>query len=71
MRLIGQMLSLGIATLLFALFIGRVEITPAVYPQFLVSMKTGFAIFAGLCVGGIFASLVRGTIRTRATEGTA
>ena len=63
MRLVGQMLSMGIATLLFALYIGRVEITPELYPLFLVSVKTAFAIFAVLCVGGIFASLARGRIR--------
>jgi EmrB/QacA subfamily drug resistance transporter len=63
MRLVGQMLSMGIALLLFALYIGRVEIAPSVYPLFLISMKTAFAIFAALCVGGIFASLARGRIR--------
>jgi EmrB/QacA subfamily drug resistance transporter len=64
MRLMGQMLSQGIATLLFALYIGRVEITPDSYPLFLSSTRTAFAIFALLCVGGIFASLARGQIRT-------
>ncbi|MGD2206946.1 MAG: MFS transporter [Anaerolineae bacterium] len=63
MRLIGQMLSMGIATLLFALYIGRVEITPELYPLFLTSTKTAFVVFAALCVGGIFASLARGRIR--------
>jgi MFS family permease len=63
MRLVGQMLSMGIATLLFALYLGRVEITPEVYPLFLASMKTAFAVFAALCVGGIFASFTRGRIR--------
>lgn len=63
MRLIGQMLSLGIATLLFALYLGRVEIAPEYYPLFLASARTAFAIFAVLCVGGIFASLARGSIR--------
>jgi EmrB/QacA subfamily drug resistance transporter len=63
MRLVGQMLSMGIATLLFALFIGRVAITPEAYPLFLASMKTAFAVFAALCVGGIVASLGRGNIR--------
>jgi MFS family permease len=63
MRLVGQMLSMGIATLLFALFIGRVAITPEAYPLFLASMKTAFAVFAALCVGGIVASLARGKIR--------
>jgi MFS family permease len=63
MRLTGQMLSLGIAMLLFALFIGRVEITPLYYPAFLASMRTAFTIFAALCFGGIFASLARGNMR--------
>jgi EmrB/QacA subfamily drug resistance transporter len=62
MRLVGQTFSMGVVTLLFALMIGRVEITPDYYPLFLTSMKTAFAIFAVLCVGGIFASLVRGKI---------
>ncbi|HNS49673.1 MAG TPA: MFS transporter [Anaerolineae bacterium] len=60
MRLVGQALSMGIATLLFALVIGGLAITPAVYPAFLVSTKAAFAIFAVLCVGGVFASLARG-----------
>jgi len=63
MRLVGQMLSMGIALLLFALYIGRVEITPQAYPAFLTSMRTAFFVFAALCVGGIFASLARGKIR--------
>ena len=35
MRLVGQMLSMGIAMMLFSLIIGRVEITPDYYPQFI------------------------------------
>lgn len=62
MRLMGQMLSMGIATLLFALYIGRVEIAPETYALFLLSAKTAFAIFSALCVGGIFASLTRGKL---------
>ena len=68
MRLLGQMLSMGIATLLFALFLGRVEITPELYPQFLVSARTTFAIFAVLCVIGVFASLARGDIRAGSAQ---
>ena len=63
MRLIGQMLSLGIAMLLFALYIGRVQITPEYYPLFLKSVKTAFIVFAVLCFGGVFASLARGKTR--------
>ena len=63
MRLTGQMLSLGIAMLIFALYIGRVQITPEYYPFFLRSVKIAFTIFAVLCLGGIFASLARGKVR--------
>ena len=63
MRLIGQMLSMGIATLLFALFLGPVEITPDLYPLFASSVRVAFVVFAVLCVMGVFASLARGDIR--------
>jgi len=63
MRLTGNMVSLGVVMLLFALYIGRVQITPEYYPSFLISIKTAFIIFAVLCFGGIFASLARGKTR--------
>ncbi len=63
MRLTGQMLSMGIAMLTFAVYIGKVQITPQYYPLFLTSIKTAFIIFAVLCFGGIFASLARGKVR--------
>ncbi|MEA1960721.1 MAG: MFS transporter [Bacillota bacterium] len=62
MRLIGQMLSMATATVIFALFIGRAEITPANYLLFLKSTKTAFIIFTCLCVIGIFFSFSRGAI---------
>ena len=61
MRLIGQMLSMAIATLAFVIYIGKVQITPEYYPVFLTSLKTLFIIFAVLCCGGIVASLARGS----------
>jgi EmrB/QacA subfamily drug resistance transporter len=63
MRQVGMVFSMGVAMLMFALYIGRVEITPEHYPLFLESMKTSFIIFAVLCFGGIFASLARGKVR--------
>jgi len=63
MRLIGQMLSMGIAMILFALHIGSARITPEYYPLFLTSMRTAFIIFSFLCFAGIFASLARGKVR--------
>lgn len=68
MRLIGQMLSLGIAVLIFALYMGRVRITPEYYTPFLAGMRVAFIIFAVLCFGGIFASLARGKIRPVGTQ---
>ncbi|MDI3531314.1 MAG: hypothetical protein PWP60_1163 [Candidatus Atribacteria bacterium] len=62
MRLVGQMLSMGIAMLIFAVFMGRVQITPERYPLFLTSVKVAFMVFASLCVLGIFASLARGNL---------
>ncbi|MFH1940618.1 MAG: MFS transporter [bacterium] len=62
MRLTGQMLSMGIAMLIFSLIIGRIQISPEHYPQFLMSMKTAFIVFASMCSIGIFASLARGRV---------
>ncbi len=59
MRMIGQMLSMGIAMMLITWFIGKQTINPVTYPGLLKSMKTGFIIFSVLSVLGIFASLAR------------
>lgn len=63
MRLIGQMTSMGVAMLVVALYVGKVEITPAYYGLFLTSARVTFTIFVGLCILGIFASLARGNVR--------
>ena len=60
MRLLGQMLSMGVAMMLFSIIIGQVEITPANYPQFTQSLHWAFILFTVMCVAGIFASLARG-----------
>ena len=62
MRAIGMMLSMGISMVLFAINIGRVEITPDYYPSFITSTRVAFGIFTVLCFGGIFASLARGSV---------
>jgi len=58
MRLTGQMLSLGITMIIFAVFIGRVEVVPEVYPALTGSINIAFIVFSGLCLVGILASLV-------------
>lgn len=59
MRMIGQMMSMGIAMMLLALYVGVQKISPSAYPGLMRSMKTGFMIFSILCILGIFASLAR------------
>ncbi len=66
MRSTGQMLSMGITMLLFAVYMGPVIIRPEYYPSFLTATKLAFAVSATLCFAGIFASLARGNIRADA-----
>ena len=63
MRLLGQMFSMATATVVFALFLGKLQITPSTYALFLKSFKTIFSIFALICTVGIFFSFSRGTLR--------
>ena len=63
MRLIGQMSSMAITMVLFAMVIGHVEIVPENYPQFIRCVNLSFSIFAFLCIAGIFFSLSRGKLR--------
>ena len=63
MRQVGMTLSMGIAAVLFAVYIGKVQITPEYYDAFLKSVKVAFIILSCLCVAGIFASLARGKMR--------
>jgi len=60
MRLTGQMMSLGLATLMIHLFIGESHITPVQHPTFVTCVRLLFFIFAILCFIGVFASLARG-----------
>jgi MFS family permease len=64
MRMVGQMLSMGIAMMLLALYIGEQKISPATFHGLMHTMKTGFIIFSVLCVLGIFASLARNSRQT-------
>ena len=60
MRLLGQMSSMALVTLVFALIIGQVEIRPPVYPSLLQAIQIAFTLAAFLCVPGIVFSLARG-----------
>jgi len=68
MRLVGQMLSMGAALLVFTLFLGKASVTPATHGAFLSATRTAFAGFAFLCFGGVFASLARGRREDGAKE---
>lgn len=63
MRLIGQMGSMAISMVMFAVIIGRVEIAPENYPQFIRCVNLSFSIFFVLCIVGVFFSLFRGELR--------
>ena len=63
MRQIGMTFSMGITMMLLALYIGRMEITPQYYPQFLSSTRIAFIIFTTLCSAGIVTSMLRGKTR--------
>jgi len=62
MRSLGMMLSMGIATVVFSIFMGRVQITAGQYPLLMKSITVAFIISTVLCVGGVFASMVRGEL---------
>ncbi|HQP41123.1 MAG TPA: MFS transporter [Smithella sp.] len=60
MRLTGQMFSMGITMLIFAVILGNHPISAANHHLFLKSTKLIFSILSILCCAGIFASLARG-----------
>jgi len=63
MRLTGQALSTGVATLLLALHLGGTRLADAPPAAIVAALRTGFVLFAVLCVFGTLASLARGTDR--------
>lgn len=62
MRLLGQMASLGIATLIFTLIMGHAEISSSQLGLLMTSIKVSFAIFAILCTVGVGFSVARGNL---------
>lgn len=60
MRLLGQMMSMGITLAVFGVNLGRANLAdPAVRPLFLAAMRHAFILFAVLCGAGIVLSLAR------------
>lgn len=63
MRTVGQMLSMGLVMMILSIIIGKMRITPDLYPLFLKSAKIALVINGSLCFIGIFSSLARGKVR--------
>ncbi len=63
MRSTGMMFSMGIVTVIFAIYIGQTQLEPSHHHLFLKSFKIAFRVFTALCIAGIFASLSRGRVR--------
>lgn len=64
MRLLGQMSSMAIATVVLALLVGRVAISVDNLDRFLVAIQTMFTISTFLCLSGIYFSWFRGKMTT-------
>jgi EmrB/QacA subfamily drug resistance transporter len=62
MRVFGQMVSMTIATLLFALFFGKNKVAEISMPVFMTTVSILFIIFAAICAVGIWFSYQRGNI---------
>lgn len=60
MRILGQMSSMALVTLTFALMLGPVEINTSNYATLEQAIRVSFTIAASLCVPGLVFSMVRG-----------
>jgi EmrB/QacA subfamily drug resistance transporter len=65
MRMLGQMLSMGIAMLVFAVIIGDQSLSVKTGGKLISSGRLIFGILAVICIFGIFASLARGRMHER------
>ena len=65
MRLVGQMMSMGITMLIFAIIIGNQSISENNNQLLLQSAKIIFIILTVICTAGIFASLARGRVHEK------
>jgi len=63
MRLLGQLTSMVLVTLMLTLLLGNTTIAPEQYPQLERSIRLSLGLAALLCVPGIAMSLARGRLR--------
>ncbi len=69
MRLIGQAVSMALATLVISVFLGGAAFDSVAPETLLMSMRVLFIVFTVLCCGGVFASLFRGNILNAKEKG--
>jgi len=62
MRVTGQMISMGVTTVVLAAYVGRVQVTEQYNALFVQGLTVSLIVFAALCFIGIFASLSKGKI---------
>lgn len=62
MRLLGQMFSMAISTLIFTVRIGQIQLNSDQFQPFLIGLRGAFYVFAGLCAFGVLASYARGKV---------
>jgi len=62
MRLLGQMFSMAVATVVLAFYLGESSITPENHNLFMISIRTVFTISAVFCLAGVFFSWSRGAV---------
>ena len=65
MRVLGQMVSMTLATLFFALFFGKSQVSEVSAPVFIRTISILFTVFAAICATGIRFSFRRGNIRRK------
>ena len=65
MRLVGQAVSMALATLIIDFYIGDVKLSAASQLTLEKSICTSFAVFAAICFMGVFASMARGALPGR------
>jgi EmrB/QacA subfamily drug resistance transporter len=64
----GQVLSMGVVILIFAIYLGNVQIIPQYYPIFIKSANIAFIAYTILCLVAIFALLLMGKNKSLSDE---
>lgn len=67
MRSMGMIFSMGFVMVFFSMSMGKTQITPALHPLFLKSVRGTFMFFTFLCALAILASLARGPSKSSST----